>query len=146
MMAIPLGKQGQYECRVSDEDYAALTRWRWNYKFSDRRHGRGIYARRGGGKNRDGSIRPTVLMHVYILETLMGEARPSELHTVDHIDGDTLNNTRENLRWATKREQNRNRRRRKPKIVEAPPIAPRSGYVETFGDAYSDPLAEDVAA
>ena len=39
-------------------------------------------------------------------------ANPDEKKCVDHIDGDKLNNHWENLRWATKTENNRNRAKR----------------------------------
>jgi hypothetical protein len=44
-------------------------------------------------------------MAEFILTALMGRKCPSDLHTVHHMDGDSLNNTRDNLRWATKAEQ-----------------------------------------
>lgn len=103
---VPLGKAGHHEAIVSQEDYAAVTKWLWNYKKS---RGGGIYARRGGGRTTDGTLRPTILMHVFILETLMGKPRPSDLHTPDHGDRNSLNNTRDNLDWATPSEQGRNR-------------------------------------
>lgn len=52
---------------------------------------------------------PILRMPVHGL--LMGEP-PKPGLTVDHIDGCGLNNTAANLRWATKTEQNLNRRRR----------------------------------
>ncbi len=41
-------------------------------------------------------------------------AKPTVLHTVDHIDGNPHNNKCENLRWATKQEQATNRRSVRP--------------------------------
>jgi hypothetical protein len=114
---IPLGVLGLHETRVSQKHYAALTRWRWNYKKSK---GGKIYARRGGGRHSWGELKPTILMHVYILEELKGERRPSDEHTPDHIDRDSLNNTEENLRWATPSEQAQNQGHR-PRHRQAAP-------------------------
>lgn len=103
MKIIYLGKNNQYETKVSDRDYAYLMRWRWNFKMSDGKNGKRIYARRGGGRGR-----PTILMHTVILER-KGESRPSAKHTADHGNRDSLDNQRENLSWKTKRQQNLNR-------------------------------------
>lgn len=112
---IPLGANGQYEAIVSQQDYAILTKHRWNYKKSSWKYGQKVYARRGGGTDPNGGgCRPTVLMHVFILEVLMGEERPDELATVHHKDGNSLNNTRGNLCWASKSEQSKYQ---KPRIT-----------------------------
>jgi hypothetical protein len=102
---IPLGKCSQYDTTVSQCDYAALTAYRWNYKISAWQYGAKVYARRGGGQNRDGTPRPTIYMARVILEELIGEPAPTLLHTPHHIDGNSLNNTRDNLEWATKSKQ-----------------------------------------
>ena len=48
-------------------------------------------------------------VHRLVCRTFKG-APPTPTHTVDHIDGDPTNNSADNLRWATKREQSLNRR------------------------------------
>lgn len=111
MKIIPLGREGQYETIVSDEDYDFLMQWRWNYKVSQHKYARLIYARRGGGRSSGGN-QPTILMHHVILER-MGQPRPEFKITCDHNDNKTLNNQRCNLSWATKSQQSANQRRYK---------------------------------
>lgn len=113
---IPLGRRGTYECRVSAHRYAALTKWRWNWKISAWKYGANVYARRGGGRGRGGSINPTIYMADFILRELMGVPRPSPRHTVHHRNGNTLDNADDNLRWATKSEQSA---QQKPRMAHA---------------------------
>lgn len=81
MPTLPLTKG--LEAIVDDEDFAVLSRWKWTTFLS----GRIPYAaRKEGGR--------LVLMHRAINRT------PEHLMT-DHIDGNTLNNRRSNLRDAT---------------------------------------------
>ena len=50
----------------------------------------------------------------------MRRARPGPRHQCDHRDIDSLNNTRRNLRWATRSEQIANQR---PRITKAQIVA-----------------------
>jgi hypothetical protein len=50
-------------------------------------------------------------MHTEILIHRMGLPRPPK-HTGEHINIDSLDNTRRNLAWATRSEQSANQRRR----------------------------------
>jgi HNH endonuclease len=104
---ITIGKSRQFETMVSDEDYEHLTQWLWTFAVS---HPKGslIYARRS---IRAGSGNITILMHRVIIVDRMGMARPSVHHTVDHDDGNSLNNQRDNLFWRTGAEQMFTRRR-----------------------------------
>lgn len=78
---------------VDDEDYARLSGMKWHAWVKTRSDGtRAIYAQCNAGK-----------MHRIIMNAPRGVL-------VDHIDGDSLNNTRANLRLVTVGENNMNRR------------------------------------
>ncbi len=81
--------QGQF-AQVDDEDYNFIRRWKWYF------HSTG-YARRGSGNKK-------IYMHRVINET------PDGFDT-DHIDGNTLNNQRCNLRTASRSDNMKNQRK-----------------------------------
>lgn len=97
MKNIPL-TQGKYAI-VDDEDYLYLSQFNWCY--SQGRAGR-------MGRNKSGK-RKLLLMHRVIMNT------PTGLET-DHINGDSLDNRRCNLRICTKSQNNMNRRPNKGKM------------------------------
>lgn len=73
---------------VDDADFSWLSQWKWHaHKYAG---GKIFYAER----------RPGIKMQAEI----MGDPPASNL-TVDHRDGDGLNNQRFNLRWATPTQQ-----------------------------------------
>jgi hypothetical protein len=108
-----IGARTQYVVKVSIEDVAFLSQWRWTYAVSHPRYGGLVYARRS---IRCGDYNMTILMHRVILIERMGIARPSERHFVDHENGDALDNPRVNdaslpqLRWLTHKENMANQR------------------------------------
>ena len=114
---IRIGPHGQYAVTVDACDFAYLTRWRWTSKRDVWRYGASIYARRSARV--DGHKR-TIFMHNVVLRRRMRLRPPSPRHECDHRDIDSLNNTRRNLRWATRRQQVVNRR---PRITGAQIVA-----------------------
>ena len=103
------GENADIACFVDEEDYHYFTQWLWVLKRSP--CGK-LYFRRAISTydvlgKREGS--ETVYLHIEICRRACGEM-PTRLRCIaDHLDGDTLNNRRFNFRWATKRENNRNR-------------------------------------
>ncbi len=100
MKEIKLTK-GQYAL-VDDEDYANLNQFRWQVNGKGK-PGNSFYAVRG--INGQGQDAPTVRMHREIMEAKKGQI-------VDHIDGNSLNNQRSNLRFCTTRENALNSKHR----------------------------------
>lgn len=85
-----------YEALVSDEDYEEINRYRWRV---DKRKNTNYAVRTFRKEN--GKPKYTS-MHIQIAKT------PKGMQT-DHIDGNGLNNTRENLRIVTHRQNGQNR-------------------------------------
>ncbi len=92
MREIPLTK-GKVAI-VDDEDYVRLAKYKW-YSGSDG------YARRCAWNK--GDVK-TILMHREILNTGKGLS-------TDHINGDRLDNRKENLRICSRAENNRNQKK-----------------------------------
>lgn len=97
-------------CVVDADDYQFAVEYSWCLKTS-----RGISYFRRGVSLYNGSQRcstATVYLHVEIMKRT-GIEPPCENYTlVDHIDRDTFNNRRSNLRWANHSMNSKNSRRR----------------------------------
>jgi hypothetical protein len=83
---VPLTK-GKY-AKVSSEDYEAVAAWAWYFQSQ------GYAARTKRNKGGAKAGQKVIYMHRFIMDP------PPELQ-IDHIDGDRLNNTRQNLRICT---------------------------------------------
>lgn len=85
MKTIPLGKDGKHVALVDDEDYERLAAFKWHVVNCTRRSGKPkLYACRR--VNRTGKV----YMHREIMN-------PPPHLVVEHIDGNGLQNTRDNL-------------------------------------------------
>lgn len=100
MIEIPL-TQGQVAL-IDDEDLGLVGRYRWYAAWNP--HTQSFYAQTNAWLDDD--KKHTLRMHRLLL------GNPKNV-IVDHIDHDTLNNTRANLRLSTNKESSMNRRRRK---------------------------------
>lgn len=98
MKTLPLS-QGK-EALVDDEDFEFLSRYKW------------CAARRRGTFYAERYIRITDTLKI-LIPMHHAVAKPDKGEWVDHKDGDGLNNTRKNLRVATRAENKRNQRRYK---------------------------------
>ena len=92
--------------QVDDADFSWLNQWKWHSQVYRRSHSTSIYACRN-------VLRPngqygTMGMHRQILGLDFGDPR-----FADHINHDTLDNRRTNLRIATREENMRNRKTNK---------------------------------
>jgi hypothetical protein len=109
---LPVGARGQFQMIVSDDDYLFLRNWRWTFARSHPHAFRElIYARRSvivaDPRFRpfaDGTVitsRFDLFVHHVVLARMGLPEPPVEGWTADHINTDTLDNRRENLRWAS---------------------------------------------
>ena len=92
---IPLS-QGMYAI-VDKDDYKWLVKWKWSVLHANTPRPYAVRMHEKDGK------KGQLLMHRQILNTPDG-------YDTDHIDGDTLNNRRSNLRIATRVQNNGNAR------------------------------------
>lgn len=95
--AIPL-TQGQYAI-VDIEDFEWLNQWKWHAHKNNIKYITRFYAIRS---KRQGKKIQKIFMHRLIIN-------PSHNLQIDHINGNTLNNQKSNLRIATNRQNQQNR-------------------------------------
>lgn len=92
-------------CVVDPIDFEWAKQWKWH--ATENSTGLKFYATR---MTRERGTRKNikVYMHIAILKRCgQAKIRPSKEHTIgDHDDGQSLNNRRENLFWATLRQNN----------------------------------------
>lgn len=101
---IPL-TQGQVA--MVDADDADLAELKWHALFSPNYSGGGRYMAKRNAPDENGKGRTEYLHRVTLSRVLGRELTPRE--RVDHINGDTLDNRRSNLRLASHAENQRNR-------------------------------------
>jgi len=110
---IYLDKHCDTFCMVDHEDYDFLIRWTWGFTWDRTRTKK--YATRMTRRRKEGNKQIKVYMHKVILER-SGKKQPTENHHMgDHEDGDSLNNRRANLSYATPSMNRRTARKRKAK-------------------------------
>lgn len=83
---LPLGRKGQHNSIVDEEDYQKLSEYNWGYH---RTLGYAYRQERINGKKQ------MIYLHREVMGLKHGE---NDGMFVDHIDGDRLNNSRSNLR------------------------------------------------
>ena len=103
MQKIPL-TQNQYAI-IDAKDYQWINQWKWSATWNS--HTNSYYAKRNSSRRSPGK-RHTIAMHREIL----GLKHGNKLQ-VDHIDHNTLDNRRKNLRTVTNRGNQNNRRNKR---------------------------------
>lgn len=98
-----------FVARVDDGDYEALSRHKWTAVVTGKNIKRTYAYRRVGWSNETRRYAGAIYMHREIMGAGAG-------FDVDHINGDTLNNSRSNLRIATRSQNLANNRRNLGKV------------------------------
>jgi hypothetical protein len=155
MMLIQVGAEHQFDALVSDDDFLFLRNWSWTFARSHPGFNELIYARRGvlveeriEGLRRTLPRRFDLFMHHVILARMGLPAPPVPGWTADHVNRNTLDNRRQNLRWASPSFQAKRQRHRQhpefvaaalaamlaehtlPFVLEPPPLAATAGDAE----------------
>ncbi len=101
------GRNADYAALVDEEDYRHFSQWLWQPQFNKSK----IYFRRALTirNGADDRYSGTVYLHIEICRRAHGEAPTRRRNLVDHWNGYSLDCRRDNLRWATRLENNRNR-------------------------------------
>ena len=96
MRTITLDRAGDEFCIVDDDDYEWLIKHRW-----------WLYSYKGCKYAVRQERRITLYMHREIAKKFIS-GRTRKRNLVDHINSNGLNNTRDNLRWVTPKENRHN--------------------------------------
>jgi hypothetical protein len=100
------GAFADVEALVDEEDYLFFGRWMW----LPRERKKKIYLARSSGVYNGGrQYVASVYLHVEILTRAEGPPPTRDRVICDHLNGDSLDCRRQNLRWVTKRQNNQNR-------------------------------------
>ncbi len=104
-MAIRIELTKGYAATIDDADFELVSQYKWCAHVKPHT----VYAKTNVRSTRTKSGFEMLLMH----HLIMGP-QPAPKMSVDHFDQNGLNNQRDNLRWATKSEQGKNRRKYDP--------------------------------
>jgi hypothetical protein len=89
------------EVLVEDEDFSSVVQLRWTRKAINRfKRGFYVYQQRSWGKD---VVRHQMFLHRFLLSECEG--------VIDHIDGNTFDNRRQNLRCVSDSQNSRNRQK-----------------------------------
>jgi hypothetical protein len=102
------GCYADVEALVDEEDYFFFSRWMWLPRERNRKiylaRASGVYGVNGGRQ-----YVVSIYLHVEILTRAEGPPPTRDRIICDHINGNSLDCRRQNLRWLTKRQNNQNR-------------------------------------